>query len=263
MRNNVFSKPVIGGTCNINKILSEKVANAQKIVFNDTVEELLQKEREVIMNESYEKGRLDSKVEFDKEIEVQKSDAYERGYQSGKEEVMQEMEAKYLAMKNIFDDWIEKRETFLEELEADAIILALGIEKKVVGYEIQKNSEPLKYIISEALKIVKNRRNLHLHVSPEDMESFKQGAIDFTKTFGCPVEVVSNPTISKGGCSIETGYGEIDATVETRWQTIKDTFFSGIEQEDNDIFDDMFRESAKSAVGTISRESNKDSGVVS
>ncbi len=263
MRNNVFSKPVVGGACNINKIYGTKTANAQKMVFDDTEEDRLQKERELIMSEYYEKGRSDSKVEFDKELEAQKSDAYQKGYQCGKTEALQEMEAKYLAMKNIFDNWIEKRDSFLEELEADAIILALGIEKKVVGYEIQKNSEPLKYIISEALKIIKDRRNLHLQVSPDDMENFKQGAVDFAKTFGCPIEVVSNPDISRGGCSIETGYGEIDATVETRWQAIRDTFFAGIEREDNDIFGDMFREIKKSASGTLGGESDQDCGPVS
>ena len=263
MSNNVFSKPVIGGTCNINEVFNEKTVNAQRMVLNDTVEVRLQKERELIVNESYEKGRTDSKMEFDKEIEVQRNDAHERGYQSGKTEVMQEMEAKYMAMKDIFDHWIEKRETFLAELEADAIILALGIEKKVVGYEIQKSIEPLKYIISEALKIVKDRRNLHLQVSPDDMEKFKQGAIDFAKTFGSPIEVVGNPAISKGGCSIETSCGEIDATVETRWQTIRDTFFSGIEQENNDIFDDMFRETTKSTAGNLCGKSDKDCGTVS
>lgn len=264
MTNNVFSKTVVGGSFNINSILDKKISRAGSQSIDDEADEVRREaELEAVRKGYYEKGKMDTAAEFEQKAEEIKNSAYEEGYQNGKNKVFQELEPKYLAMKAIFDQWNEDKGKFLTELESDAIELSLAIERKIVGYEIQKSKEPLKYVINEVMNMIQDQKKLRIRVSHEDEEYFRKGVMDFIKTFGEDVEVTCDPNVNQGGFIIETSIGKVDASVETRWNMISDAFFSGIERGDNDIFRDMFTKTGEYKNGAICGESDQGIGPVS
>ena len=262
---NVFSKPVIGGSFDVTAVLAAEKREKDKRMSAKAAVDLarIEEELKAARNEYYEKGKNEAAAEFDKVAEEIKNKAYEEGRQKGKDEALQELEPKYLAMKAIFDQWNENKESFLTELESEAVELALAVERKIVGYEIQKSNEPLKHVIEEAMKMIHDRKNLRIRASNEDVEYFKQGANDFLETFGENIEVIGDSNIHQGGCVIETCIGKVDADVETRWNMIVDAFFTGIERGDNDIFKDMFTKTGEDESVTVRGEGDQDSGPVS
>lgn len=260
---NIFSRPVIHGSFNIRSILDEERAKIQRLSGDEEAEAVRREtELEAAKNEYYEKGKRQAAAALEQRADEIKNEAYGNGYQDGKNAGFQELEPKYLAMKAIFDQWNEKKAKFLAELESDAVELALAIERKIVGYEIQKSKEPLKYVIKEAMKMVRNRKNLRLRVSREEECYFKEGAMDFVKTFGDNIEVIGDSDVNKGGCLIETAIGDVDAGLEKRWNMIAHAFFNGIERGDNDIFRDMFAETGGCESGAVCGKGDQDSGPV-
>ncbi|MGR3179077.1 MAG: FliH/SctL family protein [Candidatus Anammoxibacter sp.] len=261
---NILSKPVVGGSYNINEIVAAERGKSQK---QEEEEAIVAARREVELeaarNEYFEKGKNEAAAEFDQLSVKIKSESYEEGFQKGKDEASKELEPKYLALKAIFDQWNEDKEKFLVELESDAVELVLAIEKKIVGYEIQKSSEPLKHVIREAMKMIHDKKDLRIRVSSEDVEFFKQGTDDFLKTFGENIEVIDDADLQQGDCVVETCIGSVDASVETRWNMIVNKFFTGIERGDNDIFKDMPAETGESESVEVRGESDQDSGPVS
>ncbi|MGR3317815.1 MAG: FliH/SctL family protein [Candidatus Anammoxibacter sp.] len=262
---NILSKPAIAGSFNVSAIIETERREKTRKQSAEEAADLVRREAELdaARNEYYEKGKNEASAEFDKVAEKIKDKAYEEGLQNGKKEAFQELEPKYLAMKAIFDQWNENKEKFLAELESDAVELALAIERKIVGYEIQKSNEPLKHVIEEAMKMIEDRKNLRIRVSNEDVEYFKQGADDFLKTFGENIEVVGDSNLHQGGCVIETCIGNVDADFETRWNKVVDTFFTGIERGDNDIFKNMFTKAGEGESVTVRGEGDQDNGSVS
>ncbi|MGR3219773.1 MAG: FliH/SctL family protein [Candidatus Anammoxibacter sp.] len=260
----ILSKPRIGGSFNVNAIVEAERGKSKKQAEEEAAA-LARKEAEleVVRNEYFEKGKNEAAVEFEQLSEKLKSEAYEEGVQIGKDEAAKELEPKYIAVKALFDQWNENKETFLAELESDAVELVLAVEKKIVGYEIQKSNEPLKHVISEAMKMIRDRKKLRVRVSNEDVEYFKESTNGFLETFGESIEVVNDPGLNRGDCVIETCIGNVDAGVETRWNMIVDTFFAGIERGDDDIFKDMFTGTGESESVPVRGESDQDSGTVS
>lgn len=251
----VLSKPVIKGTFNINSVLDNEKAIGNNIADEA---EIAKREAELqkIKNEYLNRGKEEAALEFEKKAEETKEEAYKQGFQDGKSEALQELESKYLAMKTIFDKWNEDKSKFLSELESDAVELAIAIEKKIVGYEIQKSKEPLRHVIHNALNMINNKKRLRIRVSSEDEEYFKQGVMEFKKTIGEDITVVCDHNIDQGGCVIETGLGDVDASMQTRWDMIINTFFTAIERGDSDILKELFTETGESESGSVQRESD-------
>ena len=235
----------------------EQAANAKDEKVYDEAE------LELLRNEYYEKGRVDAKTDFIQMLEDEKKKSFEEGYLNGRNEAIEELNPKYLAMKSIFDEWDEKKTQFLKDIELEAAELALCIERKIVGFEIQKNKEALKYVIREAMAMIRNRKKLRIRAASDDEEYFRQGVNGFLRTFGENIEIVIDPNVEQGGCIIETNMGDVDANVETRWKMIADTFFSGIKRGDNDIFRNMFEKTGENEPDTICGKSDEDSGAVS
>ena len=256
---NVLSKPVINGSFNINSILDDEKARANGDIVDEA--EIAKREAELreMKDEYYNRGKEEVAREFEKKADEIKERAYKDGMQNGKNKALKELESKYLAMKTIFDKWNEGKSKFLSELESEALELVLAIEKKIVGYEIQKNEKPLKHVIKNAINMINNKKRLRIRVSKEDEEYFKQGAMDFTKTIGEDVTVVCDHDIDQGGCVIETVFGDVDASMQTRWDMIISTFFTGIERGDNDILKELFTETGEGEPSPAQGESDQDS----
>lgn len=261
---NVFSNLNINGAFDINELTEHGQARLSlKFAEEQADAERREAELEVVRNEYYEKGRADAAVEFEKSAAEMKSSAHEAGRQAGRDEAVAEFDPKYAAMKMVFDRWETDKTKFLSELEADALELVLALERRVVGYEIQKSREPVRNVISEAMTMIKDRKGLRVRVSPEDEGYFKQAADGFVEKLGVDIELMGDPGITPGGCVVETAIGSVDAGVETRWNAVVNTFFSGIERGDSDISAKMFEEPGEREPDTERGEGDQDSGALS
>ena len=157
-----------------------------------------------------------------------KESAYTEGFMKG-EEAGTESERKRL--QNIFDTfdkaiselW-ELKEDLSLNIERGAVELALAIAKKVVCHEVSVNKEILLGVLKGALEKVVDPEKIKIRINKLDLQLIDEsgyqisGLTDNIKN----VTIEGDDNISRGGCVLETGFGSIDARIESQLQAVGD-----------------------------------------
>ncbi|HTO24040.1 MAG TPA: FliH/SctL family protein, partial [Spirochaetia bacterium] len=101
---------------------------------------------------------------------------------------------------------IEKRNEIIQEAETQIINLVLLIVKKVIK------------VISE------NQKNVVIRVNLADLELTSEHVKDFMKMVENvkSITVLEDSTVDRGGCIIETDFGQIDARISSQLHEIEE-----------------------------------------
>jgi len=157
-----------------------------------------------------------------------KESAFTEGFMKG-EEAGTESERKRL--QNIFDTfdkaiselW-ELKEDLSLNIERGAVELALAIAEKVVYHEVSVNKETFLGVLKGALEKVIDQEKIKIRINKLDLQLIDEsgyqisGLTDNIKN----VTIEGDDTISRGGCVVETGFGSIDARIESQLQAVGD-----------------------------------------
>ena len=103
-----------------------------------------------------------------------------------------------------------------QQISQHILELACDLARQVVRRELRADHEALKPVIDEALReLVIDGLPATVRLNPADLQAMG-GAL--RETLASPVpELVADPSISPGGCVVETAATSVDATVEKRW----------------------------------------------
>src|SRR6056297_584418 len=166
--------------------------------------------------------------EAENEVSKIRDDAYnegfnaghEEGYNSGKPEVERLVEQ----LHHIIDRTLEKRAEIIEESETQLINLVLMITKKVVKVISENQKNVVINNVIQALRKLKSRGEVLIKVNLDDVELTTDHVKDFMRMVDNvqSVTVVEDSTVDKGGCIIETDFGEIDARISSQLQEIEE-----------------------------------------
>ena len=111
------------------------------------------------------------------------------------------------------------REQIAGHMEEELLRLAIEIAKKVVHREITTDREVILSLIHVALARLQNRTVAYIRLNPSDYQYIitHSDRINTGKT----IELVSDPSITRGGCIIETDFGNVDARIEQQFLEIE------------------------------------------
>lgn len=71
-------------------------------------------------------------------------------------------------------------------------------------------------IVRQALEQATESRDLRLHLHPDDLETVRALLESPDAATPADLQIVADPAVERGGCWLETGHGEVDATVSGR-----------------------------------------------
>ena len=136
---------------------------------------------------------------------------YERGLAKGREEARRELAASMAAVAKMAEALKREAIEIRKASDRHATELALCIARKVIGKEL---SDPVTVasMIMSALNHVPGMSGLGIHLNPKDMETLSA----HRNLFPEDAKLISDDTISRGGCIIVSSLGELDARVETQ-----------------------------------------------
>lgn len=157
--------------------------------------------------QTFEKNTSDARREgFDK--------GHEDGYQSGKQEVQRLVDRMHIVLEKIMD----KRQIILDETEQQIVELVLLISRKVVKVISDSQREVVMANIVQALRKIKGRGDVIIHVNLADVQLATKHIQDFIKSVEIvkTITVAEDSSVEKGGCIIETDFGAIDARISTQ-----------------------------------------------
>ncbi|MBI59758.1 hypothetical protein CL657_00905 [bacterium] len=179
----------------------------------------------------YKKQQIES---IQKELRTLKETAHQEGYQEGYQEgrsIFKESSDSFLeALKDLNAN---KKEDLLKKRDF-TISLALLIAEKIMAKQIQENNDVFNNLFLEALDKVTEKDSICITINPEDkplLTSLMHQLEDKFKSFN-NLEINTDRDVKRGGCTIDTNLGYIDATVSSKLTSLKKAIDEFHEKED-------------------------------
>jgi len=164
----------------------------------------------------------DMEIEIRQTLENEKKDAREQGktegktegYADGKAEVDRLIQRTQVVLERAQD----KRADILKETEKEIVNLVLLIARKVIKVISENQRNIIIANVIEALRKVKAKGNILIKVNLTDLQlatEHKQSFISMMEG-AQSINIVEDSSVDKGGCIIETDFGEIDARIASQ-----------------------------------------------
>ena len=148
------------------------------------------------------------------------TDGHSKGYDEGKAEVQRLVES----LHGIITRAIEKRNEIIEEAETQIINLVLLIVKKVIKVISENQKNVVINNVVQALRKLKSRGDVVIRVNLADLELTSEHVKDFMKMVENvkSITVLEDTSVDRGGCIIETDFGQIDARISSQLHEIEE-----------------------------------------
>ncbi len=159
------------------------------------------------------------KEDFKARIARLEREAYEKGFAQGQNDGLDLEKSKLEEMGKQYDALLlELRDLKIQifnESEGEMLRLIELMLRKIIGEETKTNSAVIKHCITSASKFLTDKRKVRVIINPDDMEEVKKMLPDLARlTKGGNFQLMEDPSIRKGGCILETGFGRVNATID-------------------------------------------------
>jgi flagellar assembly protein FliH len=198
-----------------------KTSQAQKIR-QDAEEEaqrlVAEAERRVAELEASAQARLEAAV---REAAKQgRDEGKEEGFKEGRAEVQRLIERLHI----VLDRAMVKRGEILDEAEAQVVELVLLVSKKIVKVISENQKSVVVQNIAQAMRKLKTKSDVIIRVNLADLELASEHIKDFISLSenAKQLSIIEDSTVDKGGCIIETDFGEIDARISSQFHELEE-----------------------------------------
>jgi flagellar assembly protein FliH len=175
-----------------------------------------------------EKRVSDLQSTAESRLEAAEREAAKKGREEGREEGYKEGvgEAERLVgrLHVILDRAMEKRAEILQETESQVVELVLLVAKKVVKVISENQKSVVVQNIQQALRKLKTKSDVIVRVNLADLQLATEHVKDFVQMTenAKKLQIVEDSTVDRGGCVIETDFGEIDARIASQLNELEE-----------------------------------------
>jgi len=158
---------------------------------------------------------VDAEAELARLRETARAEGYAEGLTAGRVEGEQACGR----MKQLVESFGNTLDNFDFRLADMVLELALDVARQVVAGELAARPERILDVVNMALKqMAETSREARLLLNPEDAALVRphlDQVLDKNR-----LRIVEDTRIVRGGCLIETGQGDLDATLPARWRQV-------------------------------------------
>jgi flagellar assembly protein FliH len=153
-------------------------------------------------------------------------EAYEKGFAQGEKDGMElgrkRFEGAVNQLGSLLVEMENQREALYRKYEQDMVRTVLAIARKLIHHSLEAYEDVVRLNLQEASRHVFDSKKVVLHISPADYRylSSLPESLSAVAGEGGRVKVVENGSMTKGGCLLETSFGEIDATIESQLERV-------------------------------------------
>lgn len=117
----------------------------------------------------------------------------------------------------VTQSYMEQLDALQQQMARALAVSATHLARQMVRTEIEQRPEVVTTVAQEAVDtLLLSARHITLRVNPDDVALVSQGAADVLAARGA--RIVSDGSVQRGGCLVESDIGVIDASIETRWR---------------------------------------------
>jgi len=161
-----------------------------------------------------ERGGLAAQ-QAENELEQLQQQAYAAGMQAGKEESVTEFASLAQALVSAAQNFQSELASIRESMQHETIGLSMAIARQVVMRELSTQPDAIGDILRQLLGDAEGRNVLAVRLHPED--AARLAALPMAEILTqAEIQIRHDADLTPGGCIVETGFGKLDARVETR-----------------------------------------------
>ncbi len=178
--------------------------------------------------EEAKRQAADTEAQTEERLKGVERDAHRQGFDRGREEGYSEGKSEVQRLTDrlhvILEKAMDKRAEILQESENEVVELVLLIARKVIKTISEGQKNVVISNITQALRKLKSKGDVIIRVNLADLGL----ATEHTKDFMAMAEnaksisVMEDTTIDRGGCVIETDFGQIDARISSQLHEIEE-----------------------------------------
>ena len=154
------------------------------------------------------------------ESEMIKKSAFEEGYRCG----LEKAEADLNNFREKISEFMNAKKEVFEYISPDILEISVDIAKKIIKKELETDPQIILNIIVDVLKTVsKSEPRVTIRTKPQMVQFIKDTLPNITYQYGIEskINVLADPSVSEGGCIVQTNNGIVDASIETQLEIIK------------------------------------------
>jgi flagellar assembly protein FliH len=161
-------------------------------------------------------------------------DAFAKGFaqgeRSGAEASATRSEAMLRRLTHTLEDLVRLRSEMIRKTERQVVQLAMAVATRIVSREIHVDRELLVAMARVALDRLGDSASARIRLHPEDYAAVQR--LGSASVRDGAVQIVSDPSIHRGGCVVESDFGLIDVSVDAQVEELTRALLS-----DDDSFD--------------------------
>lgn len=156
-----------------------------------------------------------------------RDEGYLTGHEQGNAEATRTAQTEYntrmkihgARLSELAEDYAQALGRLDREIAEELLSLALQISKQILRQALRVRPELLLAVVREAVATLpRQASNPQVLVSPEDLALVREAMGERLDQSGW--RLIGDPTIAAGGCEVRHVGGQIDASLENRWQRL-------------------------------------------
>lgn len=150
----------------------------------------------------------------------------EQGRRDVEKKMAEEMKSLQVRSASILEAADKEAKDFLFQAEPEIVELVMAISRKVMMAEMEERRSAVLSLVRNALERVKDQQKINIRVNPEDYEFLLQSRRELQRVVGVDkaIMISVDPIVGRGGCSIDTAFGSVDAGIDTQLEMIRRAF---------------------------------------
>ncbi len=167
---------------------------------------------------------LQAQARIDEVTKGAQKKGFDHGREEGFKEGKNEVERLINRMHTMLERAMDKRGEILEQTEGQIVELVLLISRKVVKTISENQKNVVVSNIAQALRKLKSRSEVIIKVNLADLQLTTEHVKDFIELAenAKKISVVEDSSVDRGGCIIETDFGEIDARIQSQLHELEE-----------------------------------------
>jgi flagellar assembly protein FliH len=165
------------------------------------------------------------------DIEKLQQEAHREGYAAGYEEGTARVRMEAMRLHSVVEQLEEALAALDNSIAREVLNLGVEIARNVVRQTIRVNPEVVVAVVREAINQLPHQHTA-IYLNPEDASVVRSHIGDQLTHAGH--RIFEDSAVARGGCKVESGGSQIDATVPTRWDRIVESLVDGAEWLEHD-----------------------------
>lgn len=160
----------------------------------------------------------------------QAEEAYARGRQEGLDSAQLQFESTTQALAQALEEVCRVRESLAQTGSRDMLRLVMAVAEQIIRRSIAVDPAVVLTIIENALQASVRADNYRISINPDDLDVVtKQKPLFLASISGLKnLSFDADSAISPGGCRVDSELGDVDATIETQLESIKNVLYEAI-----------------------------------